>query len=49
MIIVISNGEPCCELFELFHKVSIQSQMQNREMAIGWQVKETVSVFEKLV
>ena len=26
----------CCELFELFRKDSIQSQMQNREMEIGY-------------
>ena len=31
MMITVSNGEHCCELFELFHKESTQSQMQSRE------------------
>ena len=31
IMITISNGEHCCELFELFHKDSTQSQMQSRD------------------
>ena len=40
-MIVISNGEHC-ELFELFHKGSIQNQMQSRETEIGWKVQKTL-------
>ena len=36
MMVVMSSGEQCCELFELFCKESIQSQMQSRETEIGW-------------
>ena len=38
MMIVTSNGEHCCEFFELFHKDNIQSQMQSRKTEIEWQV-----------
>ena len=34
MMVVISNGEHCCELFELFHKDSIQSQSQKPDLWI---------------
>ena len=34
MMVVISNGEHCCQLFELFHKGSIQSQSQKLDLWI---------------